>query len=127
MSSVSEMLNGNKPVDGGFLMLNNDEARNLIKIDPGSERFVRPFLGSSEFIKGNLRYCIWITEDERDSALSIPAIKDRVDRVADFRTQSKKELTRRGAKTPYEFQQVRQRGNETIIVVPRPSEQLASR
>jgi len=121
MSDVAEMLNGNKPVDGGFLMLNQDEARSLIEADPRTRPFVRPFLGSSEFIKGNLRYCIWIGEEDVGSALAIPAIKERVQNVAKMRAQSKKALTRRGVETPYAFQQVRQKGDESVIVVPRVS------
>ncbi|MEG3922785.1 lactate dehydrogenase [Microcoleus sp. T3_A4] len=121
MTLVSEMLNGNKPVDGGFLILSHDEAQDFINIDRRSKHFVRPFLGSSEFIKGDQRHCIWVTEDQKDLALSIPAIRDRVNRVAEFRSQSKKELTQRGKNTPYEFQQVRQRGNELAVVVPRHS------
>jgi hypothetical protein len=118
LTVVSEMINGNKPVDGGFLMLSHDEAHHLINIEPRSEHFVRQFLGSSEFIKGNQRYCIWITEDQKDLALSISAIKERIDRVAEFRSKSRKDLTRRGANTPYEFQQIRQTGTENLIVVP---------
>ena len=52
MTSISEMINGNKPVDGGFLMLSRDEMQNLINVNPRSKNFVRPILGSSEFIIG---------------------------------------------------------------------------
>ena len=121
MTSISEMINGNKPVDGGFLMLSRDEMQNLINVDPRSKNFVRPILGSSEFIRGNQRYCIWVTEEQRDLALSVSAIRDRMNRVSEFRIQSTKELTRRGANTPYEFQQVRQTGTETVIIVPKVS------
>jgi hypothetical protein len=121
MTLVSEMINGNKPVDGGFLMLSRDEAQRFINVEPRSEHLVRPILGSSEFIKGTQRYCIWVTEEQRDLAFSIPAIRDRMNRVAEFRIQSTKELTRRGANTPYEFQQVRQTGTETVIIVSKVS------
>ena len=60
LTELSEMLNGNKPVDGGFLMLTFDEAEELVARDDRCRKFIRPFLGSSEFIKGNLRFCIWI-------------------------------------------------------------------
>ncbi|MBJ7277440.1 class I SAM-dependent DNA methyltransferase [Marinobacter salarius] len=120
-TSVAEMLNGNKPVDGSFLMLDLDESREILRAAPEARTFIRPFLGSSEYIKGQLRYCIWVTEEDKERALSIPAIRARVERVAEFRGRSKKELTRRGVRTPYKFQQVRQRGNETVIVVPRVS------
>lgn len=121
MTSVSEMLNGNKPVDGGFLMLTHDETLQLRSEDYRTEQFIRPFIGSSEFIKGALRYCIWITDDNKEAALSVPSIGRRVEQVAEFRSKSKKALTRKGAVTPHEFQQVRQKGNETVIVVPRVS------
>ena len=121
LTSVSEMLNGNKPVDGGFLMLSHDEATGLEESDKRVSTFIRPFLGSSEFIKGNMRYCIWITDEDREAALACPSIRERVEHVAEFRAKSKKELTRRGAGTPHKFQQIRQRGNETVIVVPRVS------
>ena len=121
MTSVSKMLNGSKPVDGGFFILSRDEAQNLIAADPRSEHFISPFLGASEFIKGSQRYCIWVTESQKELALSIPVIRNQIDRVAEFRTNSKKPLTRRGAQTPYEFQQVRQVGNESAVLVPRHS------
>jgi hypothetical protein len=118
MTLVSEMINGNKPVDGGFLMLSHSESQQLINIEPKSKHFIKRFLGSSEFIKGNQRFCLWITGDRKELALSIPAIKERVDRVAEFRSKSRKGLTQRGANTPHEFQQVRQAGKENLIVIP---------
>jgi hypothetical protein len=121
MTLVSEMINGNKPVDGGFLMLSHDEVQHLISVDPRSEPFVRAFIGTSELTKGIQRYCIWVLSGQESIALSIPVIKDRLDRVAKFRTQSTKPLTQRGAKTPYEFQQVRQKGSEVPIVIARHS------
>ncbi|WP_321532381.1 DNA methyltransferase [uncultured Desulfuromonas sp.] len=121
ISAIAEMINGNKPVDGGYLMLNWTEANELLKSYPEAKTFIRPFVGSSEFIKGNQRYCLWIETHQLNDALSIYPISKRLDEVATFRIESKKELTRKGAKTPYEFQQVRQRGHERVIVVPRVS------
>ncbi|MBN05740.1 DNA methyltransferase [Ponticaulis sp.] len=121
LTELSEMLNGNKPVDGGFLMLTFDEAEELVARDDRCRKFIRPFLGSSEFIKGNLRFCIWIDENDVAEALEILPISEKLARVSDFRKNSKKELTRRGASSPHAFQQVRQRGNEKVVVVPRVS------
>jgi hypothetical protein len=118
ITRVSEMINGNKPVDGGFLILSHSEAQYLINTEPKSKHFIRQFFGSSEFIKGNQRFCLWITGEQKELALSIPAIKERVDRVAEFRSKSRKGLTQRGANTPHEFQQVRQAGKENLIVIP---------
>ncbi len=121
LAPIAEMINGNKPVDGGHLMLDWDEAHELLDARPDASRFVRPFVGSSEYIKGNQRYCIWIESEDLRAARNIPEICERLDKVSAFRAESKKELTRRGASSPHEFQQVRQKGQERVLVVPRVS------
>ena len=42
---------GNKPTDGGWLILDTDEARELIAAAPDVSDFVRSYYGSTEFIK----------------------------------------------------------------------------
>lgn len=121
MFGQSGMTNGNKPADGGHLILNWDEAHELMSQYPEARKYVQPFLGSSEFIKGTQRYCIWIPANEIKKARAISGIDDRLNRVSAFRKNSKKELTRKGADEPHLFQQIRQSGNEQLIVVPRVS------
>jgi hypothetical protein len=120
------MTYGNKPVDGGHLLLNPDEARTLIAEDSRLVQYIRPYLGAHDAIQGGMRFCIWINDSEAKNAMSIASIKKRVDLVAEMRTESKKALTRDGAKTAYAFQQVRQRGSESVILVPRHSSESRS-
>jgi hypothetical protein len=80
--------------------------------------FIRPYFGSDEFIKGKLRYCLWIGADEKGQAETIPNIAARLHKVTRMREKSDKPLTRAGAKTPHLFQQVRQTGRERVIIVP---------
>jgi len=118
---VSPMTNGNKPADGGHLILDLTEAETVRSSDAHAAQFVRPFVGSDEAINGKQRFCLWINDASVDLAQSIPAISARMDDVRVMREASTKELTRRGARTPHAFQQVRQRGDETLMVVPRVS------
>lgn len=118
---VSPMTNGNKPADGGHLILDLTEAEFIRASDANAAQFVRPFVGSDEAINGKQRFCLWINDACVDLALSIPAISARMDDVRLMRQASTKELTRRGARTPHAFQQIRQRGDETLMVVPRVS------
>ncbi|MDF5893678.1 N-6 DNA methylase [Pseudomonas syringae pv. syringae] len=118
---VSPMTNGNKPADGGHLILDLTEAEAVRSSDARAAQFVRPFVGSDEAINGKQRFCLWINDASVDLAQSIPAISARMDDVRVMRLASTKELTRRGARTPHAFQQVRQRGDETLMVVPRVS------
>jgi hypothetical protein len=118
---VSPMTNGNKPADGGHLILDLTEAEAIRSSDANAAQFIRPFVGSDEAINGKQRFCLWINEAGVDLAQSIPAIAARINDVRVMRQASTKELTRRGASTPHVFQQIRQKGDETLMVVPRVS------
>lgn len=78
---------GNKPVEGGNLILSPDDARKLSQ-NPKALRFIRPFKGSQEVTKGLLRYCLWIEDADVQEALEIDEIRQRVERVRAFRMQS---------------------------------------
>jgi hypothetical protein len=118
-SAISDMTNGNKPADGGHLIMTRREAATMRGSDPRTAAYIRPFIGAAEAVDGSLRYCLWLTKPEIEQALQCPDIQDRVKRVKDFRSASMKLLTQAGAETPYAFQQVRQHGGESVLVVPR--------
>jgi hypothetical protein len=53
---------GNKPVDGGNLILSAAEKDDLLKKYPEVAPIIRRLYGSQEFIKGIERYCLWIED-----------------------------------------------------------------
>ena len=114
----SELIWGNKPADGGNLLLDFSERAALIAAHPEAAQFIRPFPGSSEFIGGALRYCLWIADDELDAALAIPEIARRLGEVTSMRSASRKAPTKAAADTPNRFVETRQKGTETLVVVP---------
>lgn len=81
LSTVSEMNTGNMPNDGGYLLLNLDESENAIRERNVSRNFIRPFYGSQEFIRGQERRCVWVRENEYDSARKNDWLKFRFDSV----------------------------------------------
>jgi hypothetical protein len=121
LGSMTPMDNGNKAVDGGNLLLEAHEIAALGLTAEQSKTYVRRFAGSFEAINGSVRYCLWINDDQRETAMRIPSIATRIKAVETMRLQSTKKLTRDTAARPHAFQQVRQVGNETPIVVPRVS------
>ncbi|MBR1128425.1 class I SAM-dependent DNA methyltransferase [Bradyrhizobium iriomotense] len=118
LGAMSKMDNGNKAVDGGHLLLEPNEVLALSLTEEQRAKIIRRFVGSLEAINGKIRYCIWIPDDAREFAYSIPVIRSRIELVREERLASSKKLTRDSAARPHAFQQVRQRGNETVIVVP---------
>ena len=86
LSFDSLITDGSGALDGGHLILSSDECR-LLLTNPvdRAERFVKPYLGSSEFIRGTPRWCLWIEDADVSLALQIPLIAQRIDAVRNFR------------------------------------------
>ncbi len=89
LGEQSIMSFGNKPVDGGYLLLTSNECDQLGLNENQRKLFVRRIYGSAEFIKGLVRYCLWIEDKNLDEALSIPAIKQRIEGVRASRLASR--------------------------------------
>lgn len=118
LSSVSVMDFGSMPNDGGYLLLSWDDVERLRLTEQQKEKFIKPVYGSSEYIRGNMRFCIWIPDDLRNEAFQIPSLKERFDNVCDQRIKSERLTTKELSKYPYKFGEVRQVGNEEIIAIP---------
>jgi len=120
LARVEPMVYGSKPVDGGFLLLSDDERRELIAACPQAAAFVRPFIGSVEFINGIHRWCIWLSEVSPGQWRNLRPITERIEHVRAFRSQSKKQPTVEQAETPAIFGELRQ-PKEDYLAIPEVS------
>jgi hypothetical protein len=118
LSDLNDMSFGNMPNEGGFLLLSQAEAEEAVARHGVRRSFIRPFLGSQEFIRGQERRCIWVTDAEYVEAKKNEWLADRFESVRAQRAASNRAITKQLAKVPYRFGEVRQRGDETAIVVP---------
>ena len=121
LSNVSEMNFGNMPNDGGNLLLDREEADDAIVSQDVDPHFIRPFIGSQEFIRGLERRCIWVKEEEYEVASKNKWLRSRFKAVRRQRAESNRPTTNELAAVPFQFGEVRQSGEETAIVVPRVS------
>ena len=120
LCDVPQMVYGNKPVDGGFLMLSEEEKEEALQNDPSIDKFIHQLLGSAEYINNKKRYCLWLVDASPKEIREHPFIYDRVQKVKDYRLQSPKKATQISAERPTMFQEVRQPKTHYIIV-PRVS------
>lgn len=115
ISNLAIMFGGNIPRDQGNLMLSPDEARVLMASYPIAAEFIRPILGSNEFINGLERYCLWISDAQAPLAYSIPPIEARLERIREYRLHGS-ERGRAGLDTPYKFERTIFGKSHTIII-----------
>lgn len=123
ISNIPEIAFGNMPNDGGFLLLNNEERIKLLDVNKDAIVYLRNFVGSSDYIKGENRFCLWITDDNAESAYKEQSIADRVKQVEIHRNNSTREATNVLAHRPYAFGEIRHKYSDSILI-PRHSSEL---
>ncbi len=120
-NGMAPVVNGNKPADGGGLIFNSAIAATLRSAAPEYSHTIRPFFGAHDATHGSSRFCIWASRREYIETREIKEFGDRYAIVAEMRGDSDKPLTRDGADSPFEFQQIRQTGEEVVFQIPRHS------
>lgn len=116
LSDLPEMVYGNQPIEGGFLILAPEERDDLLKEAPEAERFIKNLIGGNEFLKGIERFCIWIEDDELDDALAIAPIKRRVDQVRTWRAKGGQVASSLVGR-PHQFR-YRHRAEKSFLLLP---------
>jgi len=106
---------GNMPRDGGNLIIEVEEYDEVMA-DPIAAKYVRRYVGSRELIRGLPRWCLWLVDLDPTDLVKSPLLKQRVQGVKDFRTQSKAASTRQMAETPHLFGQRSQPDTDYVCV-----------
>ncbi len=85
ISGAPKVIIGTKPIDGGYLILDDEEAANLRQIEPEITELLRPFLGGTEFINGRGRWLVVCDGIPPERLRSSPFISKRLDLVRRYR------------------------------------------
>lgn len=108
---------GSMPRDGGNLILSETDLTDLRNTDPQAERFIKSYCGAKDFIEGNQRYCLWITDSQAQEAEESPWISRRLRAVSEYRQDSDTSpSTAKYADRPHLFVQRAYRPTDSIIV-----------
>ena len=120
LSDVPKMSWGNKPTDGGHLILSPAERDDLLKKEPSAAKFIRPFMSGGDFINGIERFCLWLREATPAELRSMPMVLARIEAVKQMRLASTAESTRKFAAYPTLFRQISQ-PNSDYLAIPEVS------
>jgi hypothetical protein len=113
---LSSMSFGNMPIDGGNLLLSEDEVQLLGLNEEDKDTFIRRIYGSAEFIRGNVRKCLWITDDNLPRAMEIDSIRLRIEGVRQMRLKSKDAGTKEMAGRAHQFREMYGADHHTLVL-----------
>lgn len=98
-----EMGIGNKPIDGGNYLFNEEEMQAFLRDEPKAAKYMHPWMGATEFLYGTKRWVLWLGEADPGELRKMPKVLERIEAVRRVRLESKSKPTQKIASTPTRF------------------------
>lgn len=107
LCDVLEMTTGNRPADGGHLIIEADEYEEFIKKEPLAEKYIKRLMGAQEFINNKKRYCLWLVGASPLELRKMPKVMERIE-LCKLNRENAPDIGRRKlAETPTLFRETR--------------------
>jgi hypothetical protein len=94
---------GSKPIDDGNYIFDVEQRREFLQKEPRAKKYMRPFVGSEEFINGGRRWILYLEDVSPGELRTMPEVMTRISAVKKFRRTSKSESTQTLGDVPTRF------------------------
>ena len=119
LCDVPQMTTGNRPSDGGHLIIEPEDYPLFVKKEPSSIKYIKKLVGSVEFINNKPRYCLWLVKASPKELLSMPMVLNRIEDCKKARLSSPDAGRRKLADTPHLFRETY--NPNSYILIPKVS------
>lgn len=117
--NVPRMMTGNRPADGGNLIIEKEDYEEFIRKEPQAKPYIKKLVGSSEFINNKERWCLWLVGVTPAELRKMPLVLKRVEACKQDRENSPDAGRRKLAETPTLFREIN--NPASFILVPQVS------
>ena len=100
INGLPRLIIGSKPIDGGHYIFNPEERAAFLQEEPDAEPYLRPFVGSREFLQGGKRWILRLADVAPQVLRTLPKVRERIAAVRVYRLASKSKPTQALAETP---------------------------
>ena len=118
LCDVPFMTTGNRPADGGYLIIEADEYDDFIKRDPESMKYIKKLTGAEEYINNKKRWCLWLVGVSPADLRKMPEVSKRVVLCRQDRLNGAPDRQKL-ADTPALFREIK--NPEQYIIIPATS------
>ena len=105
--NVQSMISGNRPADGGNLIIEAKDYKEFIQKEPKAKKYIKRFMMGNEFIKGKKRYCLWLVDVSPAELRSMPLVMKRVEKCREDRMKGAEDRKKLGRERPHLFRETR--------------------
>ena len=120
INDVPKLGVGSALLDGGFLILSDEDRNRILSKEPYLNTYIRRFYSAEEFLHNKIRWCLWLKDCSPELFSNSIEVKDRLRLVKDFREKSQRQKTNSMSKYPYLFGEERQPDSD-FLVIPKVS------
>ena len=100
INGLPKLIIGSKPIDGGHYIFKAEERAAFLQEEPDAEPYLRPFVGSREFLQGGERWILRLASVEPQVLRTLPKVRESIAAVRAYRLASDSEPTQALAETP---------------------------
>jgi hypothetical protein len=93
LCDVPRLISGTQPIDDGNYIFDIEERVKFLAREPHADSFLRPYVGSEEYINGRERWILSLQNASPGELRSMPLVVERMKNVKAFRKQSKRKGT----------------------------------
>ncbi len=119
LCDVPEMTTGNRPADGGHLIIEAEEYDDFIAREPGAIPYIKKLVGAAEFINNKKRYCLWLKGVSPAEWRKLPLIVERVEACKADRLAAPDPGRQKLADTPMLFRETQ--NPDFFVIIPKVS------
>lgn len=116
IAALPKMIFGNKVVDGGHLRMGREIVEQLNLPMELRSKIVRRIYGSSDFIRGENVYCLWVEDQNLAEARCYQSVAARIDAVKALRLSSPDKSANQMAERAHQFREMRSAKTHTILL-----------
>ena len=103
LNGLPRLLSGSQPIDDGNYIFNADERAAFLQEEPDAEPYLRPFVGSREFLQGGERWILALQDASPTDLRAMPKVVERMQAVRAYRAKSKRKSTLAIADYPIQY------------------------
>jgi hypothetical protein len=85
LNDLPNIVIGSKPIDGGHFIFSEEEKTALLTREPGAATYLRPYVGSKEFLNGGIRHILHLADASPADLAGLPVVREAIASVRDYR------------------------------------------
>ena len=120
LTDISPAVDGSNYTKSEALMMTTDQKNTILSIEPELNKWIKPLLGSKEFLQGVERWCFWLVDATEEDINQSKILSETIEQVKIDRQNSKDKPTREKAiLIPHLFPVIRQPKQGNYLLIPR--------